>query len=164
MLKRYKNIEIVKYCQKRKMWSNNVFFAHIYIVFAPNWTEIRLEIFCSNVSTIFPNRTRIGSEKFSTNPYQKCRTELESVRKKFAIFLGFFSEPNWNRFGNGHWIKCSSSAVLILFVTLISPTVISFKTVFPNSNIVSFGINFFLNDYDDEDQKNYERYSCLYDN
>ena len=104
MLKRYKDK-----CQK--LWNIVKNRKCGQIMFFCSHKSICLEIFCSNVSIIFPNRTGIGSEKLSTNPYQKCRTELESVRKKFSKFLGFFSEPNWNRFGNRHWIKCSRSAV-----------------------------------------------------
>ena len=81
-----RNCEILS--KNRKCGKIMFFCSHE--VFAPNWTEISLEFFCLNVSIIFPNRTGIGSEKFWKNPYQKCRTELESVRKKFSKFLGLF--------------------------------------------------------------------------
>ena len=38
------------------------------------------------------------------------QTELESVRKSYQKIHTKNAEPNWNRFGNGHWIKCSGTA------------------------------------------------------
>ena len=68
-----------------------------YYFSEPNWSRFGKVI--NKSMPKMPNRIGIGSEKLSKNLYQKYRTELESVRKKFSIFLGFFSEPNWNRFG-----------------------------------------------------------------
>ena len=58
------------------------------------------------------------------NSEKKLRTELNFCFLKYCYFspesnwiwfrklyeneVEDFSEPNWNRFGNGHWIKCSA--------------------------------------------------------
>ena len=39
------------------------------------------------------------------------QTELESVWKSCQKIHTKNAEPNWNRFGNGHWIKCSCIAL-----------------------------------------------------
>ena len=119
-LKRYKDIgqKLWNTVKNGKCGQIMFFCSHISICSKLNWNQFG--IFCSNVSFIFPNRTGVGSEKLSTNSCQKCQTELESVRKKFSKFLGFFSEPNWNRFGNGHWIKCSCSALCTMHCQVCS--------------------------------------------
>ena len=105
------------------------------IFFEPN--SIRLRIFSSRILLVF-FQTELDSVRnffLGLNIVFCFQTESNSVRKILLNFVRFFSKPNWNRFGNGHCLKCSCSAdqywrmpmcralVRFLFVPSISPVV-----------------------------------------
>ena len=81
-----------------------------------DWNVKRMQEFCEEEFAIVKTNTELNWNRFGISV---CWNIANFAPKPNRIWFwktlwnseDNFSEPNWNRFGNGHWIKCSCTAI-----------------------------------------------------